>query len=81
MILSNFFISPIALFSFKYLISYYVLGTGQGTWDTHVTRQLETFSDIQPTRGAVEEINHVLGVSIQINIILERSIVIKCSGV
>ena len=47
------------------------------------TRQLETFIDIQLTRGSVEEINHMLGVSIQtlINIILERSIGIKCQSV
>ena len=38
MILSNFLISPTALFSFKYFISYFGLGTGQGTWDTQVTQ-------------------------------------------
>ena len=37
-ILSNFLISPTALISFKYLISYYGLGMGQGTWDTQVTQ-------------------------------------------
>lgn len=38
MILSNFLISPTALFSFKYLISYNGLGMGQDTWDTQVTQ-------------------------------------------
>lgn len=38
MILSNFLISPTALFSFKYFISYYGLGMEQGTWDPQVTQ-------------------------------------------